>query len=109
MLRSGRTSTQTILKAAVTTSSTVFEESVSNSVEQIEMSNESDSSEPLAKKFKNDNQEQVNMEMFVNYSFKPILFSGRNVNCNNSSSNKTSEKTKSLCLIRLLWYVLNIS
>jgi len=59
MLSPTRSSAQTILKAVVTTASTILQESTSTSVEQKEESNDTDDNEPEKKKFKNDNETDV--------------------------------------------------
>jgi hypothetical protein len=63
MLSPTRSSTQTILKAVVTTASTMLQESASASVEQKEESNDADDTEPVKKKFKDDNEAEVNIEI----------------------------------------------
>jgi len=63
MLSPTRSSTQTILKAVVTTASTMLQESASASVEQKEESNDADDTEPVKKKFKDDNETEVNIEI----------------------------------------------
>jgi hypothetical protein len=109
MLSPTRSSAQTVLKAVVTTASTILQESASTSVEQKEESNDADDNEPVKKKFKDDTETDVNIEIFS----KLILFFyylGRNFEyTNNSSSNTTTKKTKSLCFIWLLWYVLKFN
>ncbi len=59
MLSPTRSSAQAILKAVVTTTSAVLQESTSTSVEQKEESNDTDDNEPEKKKFKNDNETEV--------------------------------------------------
>jgi len=63
MLSPTRSSTQTIIKAVVTTASTMLQESASASVEQKEESNDADDTEPVKKKFKDDNETEVNIEI----------------------------------------------
>ncbi|CAF2630729.1 unnamed protein product [Rotaria sp. Silwood2] len=59
MLSPSRSPAQTILKAVVTTASTVIQESTSVIVEQKEESNDADDNEPLKKKFKDDTDVEV--------------------------------------------------
>jgi hypothetical protein len=70
MLSPTRSSAQTVLKAVVTTASTILQESASTSVEQKEESNDADDNEPVKKKFKDDTETDVNIEIFS----KLILF-----------------------------------
>jgi hypothetical protein len=63
MLSPTRSSTQTILKAVVTTASAMLQESPSTSVEQKEESNDGDDTEPVKKKFKDDTETEVNIEI----------------------------------------------
>jgi hypothetical protein len=100
MLSPTRSSAQAILKAVVTTASAVLQESTS--FEQKEESNDSEDNEPVKKKFKDDAETEVNIEIFFQTIFIVEFPSGRNFNNNNSSSTTTTEKTKSLCIIRLL-------
>ncbi|CAF3672314.1 unnamed protein product [Rotaria sordida] len=59
MLSPTRSSAQTILKAVVTTASTVIQESTRTITEQKEESNDADDSEPSKKKFKDDTEVEV--------------------------------------------------
>jgi hypothetical protein len=60
MLSPTRSAAQTVLKAVVTTATTVLQESTS--VEQKEESNDADDTEPLKKKFKDDTEVEVRIE-----------------------------------------------
>ncbi|CAF1494441.1 unnamed protein product [Adineta ricciae] len=59
MLSPSRSSAQAILKTVVTTASTIIQENASTSVEHKEESNDTDDSEPLKKKFKDDSETEV--------------------------------------------------
>ena len=62
MLSPTRSSAQTILKAVVTTASTIIQESASTSVEEKEESNDTDdTNEPVKKKFKDDTETEVSV------------------------------------------------
>ena len=63
MLSPTRSASQTVLKAVVTTATAVFQESASTSVEQKEESNDGDDNEPLKKKFKDDSETDVRIEI----------------------------------------------
>jgi hypothetical protein len=73
MLSPTRSSAQTILKAVVTTASTVFQESASTSVEQKEESNDTDDNEPSKKKFKDDTETEVNIEELFHLGILNLL------------------------------------
>ena len=62
MLSPTRSSTQTIIKAVVTTTSGVLQEGASTSVEHQEAPHEIDDVEPLQKKFKADNEIEVTID-----------------------------------------------
>jgi hypothetical protein len=62
MLSPTRSSAQSILKAVVTTASTVIQESASTSVEQKEDSSDVDDNEPARKKLKDDTETEVRNE-----------------------------------------------
>lgn len=63
MLSPSRSPTQSLLKAVVTTATSVLQESTSASVEQKEDSNDNDDIEPSKKKFKDDKETEVNYRL----------------------------------------------